>query len=142
MVCGLAVCRVCRAGDAIAHLCPAHRDVTVIQGWAQVYDSASEFEAQLLRENLLADGIDARIFSQKDAMFSVDLGELSVVRLLVPAWDYERAERLIRDHTGPEGEVAFACPECGEAYDPGAEVCASCGGRLPPRSIDVKFGER
>jgi predicted RNA-binding Zn-ribbon protein involved in translation (DUF1610 family) len=29
-----------------------------------------------------------------------------------------------------EGEVVFACPSCGEVYEPGAESCTSCGAQL------------
>ncbi|MEX2584437.1 MAG: DUF2007 domain-containing protein [Gemmatimonadota bacterium] len=102
----------------------------MIQGWAQVYSTASEFEAQLLRDNLMAEEVDARIFSQKDNMLSVELGELSIVRILVPAWEYEQASGIIRQHMDAEGEVTFACPACGEAYEPGTRSCASCGADL------------
>ena len=130
MVCGRAVCRDCHSGDSRVCLCSEHREVTIIQGWAQVYTTTREFEAQLLRENLLAEGLDARIFSQRDNMLSVDLGELSIVRVLVPAWDYRAATELIREHMDDAGEVSFACPECGEAYEPGADACISCGAVL------------
>jgi hypothetical protein len=95
-----------------------------------VYSATSDFEAQLLRENLRAEGIDAQTFSQRDRTFSVDLGELSIVRLLVPVWEYERALQVIRDHMDTAGEVVFACPACGEAFDPGARECTSCGAPL------------
>lgn len=130
MVCGRALCRDCSRGDGKAYLCDDHSSVTVIQGWAQVYSTASEFEAQLLRENLMSEGIDTRVFSQKDKMLSVDLGELSIVRLLVPAWEFTRAESLIFEHMDRQGEVSFACPACGEAYEVGATVCAACGQAL------------
>jgi uncharacterized OB-fold protein len=29
-----------------------------------------------------------------------------------------------------EGEVTFACPSCGEVYEPGQETCGSCGASL------------
>lgn len=108
--------------------------MVVIQGWAQVYTTTSEFEAQLLRDNLQAEGINARIFSQKDNMLSVDLGELSIVRLLVPAWEFEHADRIVRDHLDGEGALVFACTSCGEAYDPGASECVSCGSKISSRA--------
>lgn len=114
----------------MAILCESHSSVVVIQGWAQIYSTTREFEAQLLRENLTAEGLDARTFSQKDNMLSVDLGELSIVRLLVPAWEYDRALEVIRTHMDTAGEVTFACPSCGEAYEPGAESCTECGESL------------
>jgi hypothetical protein len=130
VVCGRAVCEECRARDRGATLCEEHASVMVIEGWAQVYSNANEFEAQLVRENLRAEGIDAQIYSQRDRAFSLDLGELSIVRLLVPVWEYERALRLIREHMDTEGEVVFACPSCGEAFDPGTRECSSCGAAL------------
>lgn len=130
VICGRAVCEQCRDDEQRAYLCADHDGVVVIEGWAQVYSTTSEFEAQLVRENLRAEGMEAQIFSQRDRVFSVDLGELSIVRLLVPVWEYERALQVIRSHMDTEGEVVFACPSCGEAYDPGARECTSCGAAL------------
>lgn len=130
VVCGRALCEACRASEGRAALCADHAEVRVIEGWAQVYSATSDFEAQLLRDNLRAEGIDSQIYSQRDRAFSVDLGELSIVRLLVPVWEYERALQVIREHMDSAGEVVFACPSCGEAFDPGAQECASCGAPL------------
>lgn len=130
VACGRAVCATCRVRGGRAVLCRDHAEVMVIEGWAQVYSTTREFEAQLLRENLRAEGVDAHIFSQRDKMFPVDLGDLSIVRLLVPVWEYEQARQVIQEHMDPEGEVAFACPSCGEAFELGAEACATCGAEL------------
>ncbi len=127
VICARAVCRECEAGDGRVHICEEHAGTTVIQGWAQVYSTSSEVDAQLVSENLVAEGIETRVFSQKDNMLSVDLGDLSIVRLLVPAWDFQQAQTIIQQHMDRRGEVTFACPACGEAYEPGTEVCASCG---------------
>lgn len=127
VVCGRALCAECRQGQGRVALCPGHGEVRVMDGWAQVYSATSDVEAQLLRDNLRAEGVDAQIFSQRDRAFSVDLGELSIVRLLVPVWEYERALQIIREHMDTAGEVVFACPVCGEAFDPGAAECSSCG---------------
>lgn len=130
VICGRAICADCQAGDRDAFLCEEHRTVRMIEGWAQVYSTTGELEAQLLRENLRAEGIEAQTYSQKDHIYPVDLGELSIVRVMVPVWEYGAALEVIRDHMDTEGEVVFACPSCGEAYEPGAESCASCGAPL------------
>lgn len=130
VVCGQALCELCSRSEGRAALCETHADVTVIEGWAQVYSATSDFEAQLLRENLRAEGIDAQTYSQRDRTFSVDLGELSIVRLLVPVWEYDHALKIIREHMDTAGEVVFACPACGEAFDPGARECTGCGASL------------
>ena len=130
VACGNAVCEECASTSQVAYLCPEHRSVRMTEGWAEVYTTTSEFEAQLLRDNLRAEGIDAQIYSQRDRIFSVDLGELSIVRLLVPVWSYLDALEVIRSHMDTGGEVAFACPACGEAFEPGTSQCQACGGVL------------
>ncbi len=130
MICGRLVCEECSTGEGQAALCSEHRTVPVIEGWAQVYTASSEIDAQLVRENLEADGIDAQVYSQRDRAFSIDIGELSLVRVLVPVWEYQKAAAAIEGHTDSEGEVAFACGECGESYDAGNQSCTSCGASL------------
>jgi hypothetical protein len=87
-MCGLAVCDECDNDAEMHHACPDHADVPVIQGWAQIYTTSDTVEADLIRENLQSEGVDAEVLSQKDRSFNVDLGDLSPVRILVPAYDY------------------------------------------------------
>lgn len=131
-LCGRTVCDECDHPGGRTHLCESHREVPVIEGWAQVYTTSDDIGAQLIVDNLQAEGMEARVLSQKDHYsFTVDLGDLSPVRVLVPAYEYEAAEALIREHMDANGEVAFACPTCGEAYEPGSEACPACGAALP-----------
>jgi hypothetical protein len=95
-----------------------------------VYTTSDDVEASLIRDNLQSEGIDAEVLSQKDRSFAIDLGDLSPVRVLVPAFEYEGAQAVITAHMDAAGEVQFACPECGEAYEVDATVCASCGHAL------------
>ena len=69
-----------------------------------MYSTTGEFEAQLVRDNLQAEGIDAQIFSQRDNIFAVEVGELSIVRILVPVWQYASARAALEEHAEPEGE--------------------------------------
>ena len=124
------MCPDCAGPPEHVFRCADHREVRVTEGWAEVYTTTSEFEAHLVRDNLKAEGVDARVYSQRDNIFSVDLGELSIVRVLVPVWSYQEASELIRGHMDTGGEVAFACPDCGEAYDVGAQECPACGAAL------------
>lgn len=108
VVCGTAVCEECRRGTDRYFLCDVHRDVRVMQGWAQVYTTSEDMEAQLIRQNLEAEGIDARVISQKDHFsLPVDLGDLTGVRVLVPAFDFADATALISEHMDAAGEVRF-----------------------------------
>jgi hypothetical protein len=129
-LCGRALCDRCSRMNRHVALCEEHRAIPIIEGWAQVYSTTSDIEAKLLRENLVAEGVDTQVFSQKDQTFNLDLGEMSIVRLLVPVWEYETALRTIRERMDAEGEVSFACVGCGEPYEPGARECTSCGAAL------------
>ena len=131
VVCGSAVCEECDHEKIVHHLCPRHHEVELIEGWAQVYTTSTDVEAELIRENLRSEGIDAEVLSQKDHMVRVDMGDLSPVRVLVPAYAYEHARSVVEEHMDEHGELAFACPTCGEAYEPGADRCETCGEPLP-----------
>lgn len=130
VVCGRAVCSECDNDTDMHHACPDHADVPVIEGWAQVYTTSDTVEADLIRENLQNEGVDAAVLSQKDRSFAVELGDLSPVRVLVPAYEYMDALRVLGSHMDRRGEVAFACPSCGEPYDEGVDTCSSCGAAL------------
>jgi hypothetical protein len=108
VVCGTAVCEGCNRGGDAHYLCETHCDIPVVGGWAQIYTTSDDLEADLIRENLEAEGIDSRVLSQKDHFsLPVDLGDLSPVRVLVPAYEYEAAEEVLAEHRDPRGEVAF-----------------------------------
>ncbi|MDB4950678.1 MAG: Double zinc ribbon [Gemmatimonadetes bacterium] len=125
--CGTPVCEAEAERGRSPAKCAEHRGIATIEDWAQVFSTATEMEAQLLAENLRAEGIDSQIYAQADRIFPVDLGELSIVRLLVPVWEHGQALAVIRSYMDARGEVAFACAECGEVNEPEAEACASCG---------------
>ena len=108
VVCGRALCDGCNQGGDSHYLCEQHSGIPVVQGWAQVYTTSDDLEAQLIRENLEAEGVDARVFSQKDHFgITVDLGDFSPVRVLVPAYAYAEASNLIKEHMDERGEVRF-----------------------------------
>ena len=128
--CGVAVCEECNEAEG-HYACAAHCSIPFFQGWAQVYMNNDDVEAQLIRDNLKAEGIDAEILSQQDRTFRVELGDLAPVRVLVPAFDYLDAAEVVAGHMNLAGEVAFACEQCGEPFEPGQDRCASCQAALP-----------
>ncbi|MFL5538663.1 MAG: hypothetical protein ACJ8J0_06695 [Longimicrobiaceae bacterium] len=128
VICGRAVADPLDGGEPAR--CAEHCAVPVIEGFAQVYTNNNALSAQLLVDNLRAEGLDATLYSQADRSFPMDLGELSIARVLVPGFQYQQALELVREYMDTEGEVVFACPGCGEVYEPGQETCASCGAAL------------
>jgi hypothetical protein len=125
------VCGECDTGTRRFHRCQEHADVGIIEGWAEVLSVPDEVEARLIEENLKAERIDARVLSQKDHFaIPVEFGDLARVRVLVPTFAYQEAERVIAGHRDALGEVSFGCPNCGEPYDEGEQFCAACGEAL------------
>ena len=133
VLCGRSVCGADPGSRAA--LCEAHAHVHIIEGWAEVYTTGDEMEGGLIVNNLQAEGIDAQLYSQKDEhAFPVDIGELSIVRVLVPVWEFGDAMALVQSYTDDGGDVGFACTNCGEVHEPGATTCASCGASLVEES--------
>jgi hypothetical protein len=128
VICGVAIC----GGDngPKPALCDAHRNIPIFERWSQVYSTTRDIEARLIVQNLTAEGIDAQVYSQNDSIFSVDLGELSIVRILVPVWEHQQAMEIIGAYMDTAGEVVFACPGCGEVFEPGQAECTACGAAL------------
>ena len=131
VICGRRVCGECDVDESGHHACREHAEIPVFEGWAQLYTTASDVEAQLIRDNLEAEGIDAEVLSQHDSALSFSLGEFSRIRVLVPAFAYLEAQPILARHMDASGEVLFACPTCGESYEPGESECRACGAPLP-----------
>jgi predicted RNA-binding Zn-ribbon protein involved in translation (DUF1610 family) len=133
VICGSPVCAECDADEQVHYSCPAHAGVPVIEGWAQIYTTSDTVEAELIKENLQSEGLDAAVLSQKDRILTFDLGDFSPVRVLVPAYAYLDAARVLSGHMDAAGEVVFACPTCGEAFEEADATCRACGSVLPTR---------
>src|SRR5262249_4804478 len=97
VICGRAVC-----GDdpeeRKAALCDIHRTIPVIEGFAQVYSNSNELAARLVVDNLRAEGLEATLYSQADRSFPMEIGEMSIARVLVPTVEAEQALELIADY--------------------------------------------
>jgi hypothetical protein len=127
--------RLCRHGAI-----PGHR------GLGPDLHDVRRVEADLIKENLQSEGVDAAVLSQKDRSFNVELGDLSPVRVLVPAYDYSEPCSVLGQHMDGAGEVVFACPSCGEAFEPGTPCAAIVRhtapdtGRLIPAAVRTGQG--
>ena len=131
VVCGRALCPEDNRGKGKEFVCEVHQDVELVEGWAEVYSTGDDVEADLVRDSLRAEGIDAQVLSQRDHYgITVAMGDLARVRVLVPAYEYEDAMRALAEHEDGAGEVAMACPACGAPYEEGDSTCGACGASL------------
>lgn len=68
-----------------------------MQGWAEVDRPKDELRAEVIAGVLRAIGLDAQVLSQTDHANVVGVGGLAVVRVLVPAYLYDRARRALAE---------------------------------------------
>lgn len=69
----------------------------MLQGWAEIDRPKDELRAEVIASSLRATGLDAQVLSQTDHANVVGVGGLSVVRVLVPAYQYERARHVLAE---------------------------------------------
>lgn len=133
LLCERPVCVRCRSGRA--PLCPDHAGARVYpDDWVEVYSSAEEIRTHLLADALRGEGIDARVLSQKDHVYVVAVGNLSVLRIVVPARAYARARATLAGDLVAEVRPPPSCPVCWTPYVEGRRECAACGILLTRRS--------
>lgn len=75
-----------------------------MQGWAEVARARDEVRAQLMVDRLRGHGLDSIALSQKDRWHVVTFGALAIVRILVPAGDFEEARDVLG--SPPDSRVA------------------------------------
>ncbi|MDX1608720.1 MAG: DUF2007 domain-containing protein [Halofilum sp. (in: g-proteobacteria)] len=95
----------------------------------RVYQGENLFDAQLVRDRLLEDGIAAEVHG---IMLTGAVGEIPAdTRPSVWIDDadlYERARQLVARFERSDANAAgWRCPACGEDNGPAFELCWSCG---------------
>lgn len=69
----------------------------ILQGWAEIDRPRDELRAEAIATALRASGIDAQILSQTDHANVVGVGGLAIVRVLVPAYQYDLARQALTE---------------------------------------------
>jgi hypothetical protein len=80
-------------------LCGDHEHVRLISAWAEVARCTDEVEAEVLAGRLRVADVDVQVFSQKDHANVLALGALALVRVLVPVFQLQEAERILAAET-------------------------------------------
>src|SRR5262245_57625502 len=66
VICATALCAEDNHPQGRHYACAQHTSIPLIMGWAQVYSALDDVEAELICDNLVAEGFDARVFTQRD----------------------------------------------------------------------------
>lgn len=60
-------------------------------GWIEVFQSGTDYEAEMVRDRLDSNGIEAVVLSKRDHAFNLNVGAAARVYVLVPPDMRERA---------------------------------------------------
>lgn len=96
VVCGKPVCGDCAVKRHGKIFCENDEHIKVAQGWAVVFSTNTEYEAHMIRANLESSGIPCLVFSQRDHVYFLTVGDMAVVNVMVPKQHLLEAQEFLR----------------------------------------------
>lgn len=104
---------------------------TRYQDWIVVFQSGTDYEADLVRDRLDDAGISAVILTQRDHAFNLNVGDLSDVNVLVPPDQVDDAVALLQSKPFNDEELNEAAmsadPDAPPAHDARREAMLDSG---------------
>lgn len=101
------------------------------EDWVVVFESGTDYEADIVRDRLDDSGIDAVILTQRDHAFNLNVGDLSDVSVLVPPDQVEDAVSLLQSKPFSDEELNRAAmsadPKAPPAHDERREAMLDSG---------------
>ncbi len=87
-------------------------------GWISVCNTGTDYEANLIRDRLDDSGIKAVILTHRDQAFSLNVGDMSTIRILVQPEHEKEARRILETAPLSDEELTAAAldadPDRGE----------------------------
>jgi len=96
VICSKPVCEECAVKHEDKIFCDEDEHIEVYEDWAVVYTSSTEYEAEMIKANLESAGIECMVFSQKDHVFFSNMGDMAVVKVMVPKEKVNEAEGILK----------------------------------------------
>ena len=78
----------------------------IIEGWVVLETVSYEHQAEMIRSQLEEAGIDCTVYSQKDTVNVVFVGDLSEIKILVHQDKLAEAREVIKDIELPDMEIS------------------------------------
>jgi hypothetical protein len=107
-------------------------DANTYEGWVAVFQSGTDYEADIVRDRLDDAGIPAVVLTQRDHAFNLTVGDLSPVNVMVPPASAEAALRVLESEPFTDSELDEAAmsadPNAPAAHDPRREAMLDSGG--------------
>jgi len=77
----------------------------VFDGWVSVFESGSDYEAEIVGDRLKENGLDVVVLNKRDHSFNLNVGAASGVYVLVQP-DFEfKAINILRQHVPTDEEL-------------------------------------
>lgn len=95
-------------------------DPRTYQDWIAVFNTSTDYEADLLRDRLDAAGIAAVVLTQRDHAFNLNVGDMAPVRVMVRPEDEAAAREVIDEKPFTDAELEEAAmnadPDSADAH--------------------------
>lgn len=106
-------------------------NVTRYQDWVVVFQSGTDYEADIVRDRLDDSGISAVILTKRDHAFNLNVGDLADVNVLVPPDQVNDAVALLESKPFDDAELNEAAmsadPKAPPAHDARREAMLDSG---------------
>jgi hypothetical protein len=79
-----------------------------VDGWITVFTSGTDYEADLVRDRLADGGLDAVVLTHRDRSFSLNVGKMAVVRVLVAPSQADAARDILEPPPVSDAELEDA----------------------------------
>lgn len=95
-------------------------DPSTYEDWVAIFNTSTDYEADLVRDRLDAAGIPAVVLTQRDHAFNLNVGDLAPVRVMVKPGDVGAARDVIGQQPFTDEELTEAAlnadPESEDAH--------------------------
>lgn len=76
-----------------------------VENWVCIYETGTEYDANLAKNYLESREIDARIISKRDSAFDLNIGDMALIYLYVTKAQEEEALEAMREWQSGESEL-------------------------------------
>ncbi len=104
------------------------------EDWVSVFDTSTDYEADLVRDRLDDSGLPAVVLTQRDHAFNLNVGDLAAVRVMVPPDRAGEARDILDSAPLSDEELDEAAmkadPEAPPAHDARHEAALDSGANV------------
>jgi len=76
-----------------------------VENWVCIYETGTEYDANLAKNYLESREIDTRIISKRDSAFDLNIGDMALIYLYVTREQEEEALEAMREWQSGESEL-------------------------------------